>query len=161
MLKGQSLYKLKRIVFHYSILALHKVRFNLNLVAYEGTLILFCCEYHMTNVTGSFWVIPENWIKSDNWVSSQFFYDNWQSLLRLVIVVSDGDVPASTVTLQRCIGDILKSWTGLNFSHLDWDVGNTTGTSATSPKKHSYIIVSVPAASPIHWLGRVSRHLRR
>ena len=67
----------------------------------------------------------------------------------------DGDVPASTGTWRRCIGDILKSWTDLNFSHLNWDVGDTRETSATSPKKRSHVIVSVPVASPIHWLRRV------
>ena len=71
------------------------------------------------------------------------------------IVVSDGDVPASTGTWRRCIGDILKSWIDLNFSHLDWDVGDTTRTSATSPKKRSHIIVSVLLASLFHWLGRI------
>ena len=58
------------------------------------------------------------------------------------IVVSDGDVPASTGTWRRCIGDTLKSWTDLNFFHLDWDVSDSTETSATSPKKLSHIIVS-------------------
>ena len=53
----------------------------------------------------------------------------------LHIVVSDGDVPASTGTWRRCIGDVIKSWTELNFSNLNWDVGDTTGRSATSPKK--------------------------
>ena len=71
------------------------------------------------------------------------------------IVVSDGDVPASTGTWRRCIGDILKSWIDLDFSRLDWDVGDTTGTSMTSPKNRSHIIVNVPVASPFHWLGRV------
>ena len=64
------------------------------------------------------------------------------------IVVSDGDVPALTETWRRCIKDVTKSWTGLNFSNLDGDVGDIT-------KQRSHIIVSVPAASPIHWLGRI------
>ena len=71
------------------------------------------------------------------------------------IVVSDGDVPASTGTWRWCISDVIKSWTELNFSHLDWDIDDITGTSVTSPKKCSHIIVSIPAASPIHWQGRV------
>ena len=68
---------------------------------------------------------------------------------------TNGNVPASTGAGRRCIGDILKRCTDLNFSHLDWDVGDATGTSATSPEKRPHIIVRVPAASPFHWLGRV------
>ena len=71
------------------------------------------------------------------------------------IIVSDWDVPASMGTWQRCIGDILKSRTDPNFSHLGLDVGDTTGTSATSPKMCSHIIISVLVASPFNWLGRV------
>ena len=71
------------------------------------------------------------------------------------IVASDGDIPSPTGTWRQCIGDILKSWTDLNFSHFDRDVGDTTGTLATLPKKRSHIIVSVPVASPFHWLRRV------
>ena len=72
------------------------------------------------------------------------------------IVVSDGDVPASMGTWWRRIGDVIKSSTDFNFSHLDWDIGGTyDGDVGDITKKRSHIIVSVPVASLFHWLGRV------
>ena len=50
----------------------------------------------------------------------------------LHIVVSDGDVPASTGRWRRCIGGHSQKLNWSQISHLDWDVGDTTGTSAAS-----------------------------
>ena len=79
-------------------------------------------------------------MKTKSFIDIKYFLANKSTLKpRFHIVVSDGDMTA-----------MLRGHTDLNFSHLDWDVGDTTGTLAKSPKKRSHIIVSVPVASPFH-----------
>ena len=81
-------------------------------------------------------------------------YISWVSKARFPYRHKRRGRPSIDGDIRRSIGDIFKSWTDLSFSHLDWDVGDTKGTSATSPKKRSHIIVSVPVASLFNWLGR-------
>ena len=77
------------------------------------------------------------------------------------IVVSDGDVPASTGTWRRCIGDAIKSWTELNFSNLDWDVVNITiKTFPYHHKRPSSIADPLTGTRP-HHLRRMETRLNR